>query len=226
MGPSGEPAAHAEGAARLAVDLRKTAPKLRRITRAFYARDALAVAGELVGCVLVHDAPSGLTALRLVEVEAYRGGRDPGSHGYRGPTARNRTMFGPPGRLYVYFTYGMHWCANVVCGAEGVCEAVLLRAGEPVAGIELMRARRPGIADDRLLAAGPARLTQAMGIDGSHDGATLLRGGSLWCGRDELSDSLRRTAARSRRVGLAPGRGDELPWRYVVRGHPYASRRT
>ena len=123
--------------------------------------------------------------MRLVETEAYRGQMDPGSHGFRGPTPRTRTMFGPPGHLYVYFTYGMHWCANIVCGAEGVCEAVLLRAGEPIDGLDLMRARRPGITDDRLLAAGPARLTQAMGIGREQDGASLLRGGELWCWEDE-----------------------------------------
>jgi DNA-3-methyladenine glycosylase len=183
------------------------------------------VAPDLIGCVLVHVGGDGLAAVRLVEVEAYRGGRDPGSHGYRGPTARNRTMFGPPGRLYVYFTYGMHWCANVVCGRAGVCEAVLLRAGEPVAGIELMRSRRPGISDERLLAAGPARLTQAMGIDGTDDGATLLRGGRMWCAGDDQTRSLRDATVTTPRVGLARGRGDEFRWRFVVRGHPFASRR-
>ena len=164
--------------------------------------------------------------MRLVETEAYRGQMDPGSHGFRGPTPRTRTMFGPPGHLYVYFTYGMHWCANIVCGPEGVCEAVLLRAGEPMDGLDLMRARRPGITDDRLLAAGPARLTQAMGIGREQDGASLLRGGEFWCSEDEQTPAYRGAEiAETARVGLAKGRGDELPWRFVVPNHPYASRR-
>jgi len=164
--------------------------------------------------------------LRLVEVEAYRGEQDPGSHGYRGETRRTRTMFGPPGRLYVYFTYGMHWCANVVCGAPGVCEAVLLRAGEPVIGVENMRARRPGIIDDRLLASGPARLARAMGIGREHDGATLLRGGRMWIAEDAVTAEFRaREIAQTVRVGLGAGRGEDIPWRFVVPGNFYASRR-
>ena len=165
--------------------------------------------------------------MRLVEVEAYRGEIDPGSHGYRGMTPRNQTMFGPPGRLYVYFTYGMHWCANVVCGPEGVCEAVLLRAGEPLEGIELIRARRGGVEDERRLASGPARLAQAMGITKSHDGATLLRGGNLWILEDRITAEYRaKEIARTVRIGLGPDKGRELPWRFVVAGHPHASRRT
>ncbi|MFN2526118.1 MAG: DNA-3-methyladenine glycosylase [Actinomycetota bacterium] len=199
---------------------------IKPLPKSFYARDALAVARDLIGCLFVRNERVRTTALRLVETEAYRGGIDPGSHGYRGMTERTRTMFGPPGRLYVYFTYGMHWCANVVCGQEGVCEAVLLRAGEPVEGIEVMRRRRPAIANDRLLAAGPARLTQALGINRRHDGASLLRGGEFFCAEDEQTNSYRaREIAQTVRVGLTTGRGDELPWRFVVPGHPYASRR-
>jgi DNA-3-methyladenine glycosylase len=135
-------------------------------------------------------------------------------------------MFGPPGRLYVYFTYGMHWCVNVVCGDEGVSEAVLLRAGEPIEGLEIMRRNRPGIRDDRLLAAGPARLAQAFGINRKVDGASLLRGGRFWCAEDEFTTDYRRAeVAQTVRVGLAPGRGHDIPWRFVVPGHPYASRR-
>ncbi|MBA2427668.1 MAG: DNA-3-methyladenine glycosylase [Actinobacteria bacterium] len=198
----------------------------RRLTRAFYARDSLVVARELIGCLLVHDAPGGRAVVRLVETEAYRGPEDPGSHGYRGMTARTEVMFGPPGRLYVYFTYGMHWCANVVCGPPGVCSAVLLRAGEPTGGIDSMRARRPRITDDRLLAAGPGRLTQAMAIGKPHNGASLLRGSPLWCASDEVTASLREgEVAQTVRVGMSAGRGDELPWRFVIPGHPYASRR-
>jgi DNA-3-methyladenine glycosylase len=199
---------------------------VRRLTKLFYARDALAVARDLIGCLFVHDAPAGRVGVRLVETEAYRGPIDPGSHGYGGMTPRTQTMFGPPGRLYVYFTYGMHWCANVVCAREGVCEAVLLRAGEPVVGKEAMRALRGGIADDRLIAAGPARLTQAMAIGREHDGASLLRGGRFWCAEDDETDSYRAAEiAQTVRVGLPHGRGDDIPWRFVVPGNPYASRR-
>jgi DNA-3-methyladenine glycosylase len=198
---------------------------VRRLPRAFYARDALTVARELIGCVFVHRSGDGVAAVRLVETEAYRGPQDPGSHGYRGVTPRTEVMFGPPGRLYVYFTYGMHWCANVVCGETGECEAVLLRAGEPVTGVDLMRERRGGVGD-RLIASGPARLAQALGIGKSHNGATLLRGGEMWCAEDEHTDSLRHGAvSQTVRIGLATGRGDDLPWRLVVPGHPHASRR-
>lgn len=197
----------------------------KRLTKSFYARDAVTVASELIGCVLVHDSSEGRAGVRLVETEAYRGEQDPGSHGYRGETPRTRVMFGPPGRLYVYFTYGMHWCANVVCGDEGVCEAVLLRAGEPVEGIELMRTRRPRVRSDRLLAAGPARLAQALSIGRGHNGVSLLRGSKLWIFEDEISQDYRRAeVAQTVRVGLAQGKGEDIPWRFVVPGHPHASR--
>ena len=165
-------------------------------------------------------------AVRIVETEAYRGRIDPGSHGYRGLTPRTEVMYGPPGRLYVYFTYGMHWCANVVCGGDGECEAVLLRAGEPVEGESLMFANRPGITNRRLLAAGPARLTQALDIDRRHNGETLLRGGALFCAEDRSTASMRAgPVAQTTRIGLASGRGDDIPWRFVVPNHPHASRR-
>ena len=199
---------------------------MSRLSRSFYERDAVSVARDLIGCLFVHDHPEGSVAVRLVETEAYRGAQDPGSHGYRGMTPRTRTMFGPPGRLYVYFTYGMHWCANIVCDREGVCEAVLLRAGEPVIGVDLMKRNRAGITDERLLAAGPARLTQAMGIGKEHNGASLLRGGEFWCAEDDQTPEFRAAKiSQTVRVGLAQGRGDEIPWRFVVPGHPHASRR-
>lgn len=196
----------------------------RPLRRTFFARDALAVARDLIGCVFVHSSPAGEAAVRLVEVEAYRGASDPGSHGYRGISERTRVMFGPPGRLYVYFTYGMHWCVNVVCGRTGECEAVLLRAGEPVRGAELMRRRR-GAVPDNALAAGPARLAQALGITGEHNGASLLSG-PFRLYEDASTAELRAAEiAQTVRVGLRPGRGDDLPWRFVVPGHPHASRR-
>jgi len=198
---------------------------MKRLTSAFYRRDALAVARELVGCIFVHDDAEGRTAVRLVEVEAYRGVLDPGSHGYRGVTPRTEVMYGPPGRLYVYFTYGMHWCANVVCAEQGRCEATLLRAGEPVEGIELMRSRRPKITNDRHLASGPARLTLAMGIGKRHNGTSLLRGGEFFIASDDKTDDYRAgKVAQTVRVGLSAGKGDDIPWRFVVPGHPYASR--
>jgi DNA-3-methyladenine glycosylase len=197
-----------------------------RLGRSFYARDALAVARDLIGCVFVHDHPEGRMAVRLVETEAYRGTADPGSHGYRGLTPRTEVMYGPPGRLYVYFTYGMHWCANVVCAEAGLCEAVLLRAGEPLEGIDLMRANRRATSNDRLLAAGPARLTQALGIERHHNGATLLHGGRFSCAEDSSTDRYRSMEiSQTVRVGLSPGRGDDIPWRFVVRNSAYASRR-
>jgi DNA-3-methyladenine glycosylase len=184
------------------------------------------VAVDLIGCIFVYDNPEGRVAVRLVEVEAYRGVIDPGSHGYRGETPRTRVMYGPPAHLYVYFTYGMHWCANVVCAREGQCEAVLLRAGEPLQGIEWMRRRRPKITDDRLLTSGPARLTQAMGIGPEHNGDPLLRGGRFWLARDEATDVMQEgPISQTLRIGMSPGKGDDLPWRFVVPGHPYASRR-
>jgi DNA-3-methyladenine glycosylase len=194
----------------------------RRLTRAFYARPPLELAPLLLNKVLVHDSPEGRVAARIVEVEAYRGSQDPGSHAYRGRTPRNAVMFGPPGRLYVYFTYGMHWCANVVALAPaGDAGAVLLRAGEPVEGVDLMRLRRPAARRDRDLCSGPARLAQALGIAAEENGATLLRG-PLGLFDDGVPPP--RRPGRSTRVGLAPGRGEDAPWRFFVPGNEHVSR--
>lgn len=199
---------------------------MARLGKAFYARDALTVARDLIGCLFVHEVGGERIAVRLLETEAYRGQIDPGSHGYRGMTARTEVMYGPPGYLYVYFTYGMHWCANVVCAQDGICEAVLLRAGEPVEGVGTMRSLRGGIADDRLLAAGPARLTQAMGIGREHNGARLLPPCEIWCAEDRLTADVRNGAVvQTKRIGLAVGRGDDLPWRFVVANNAFTSRR-
>jgi DNA-3-methyladenine glycosylase len=194
----------------------------RRLTRAFYARPPLELAPLLLNKLIVHDSAEGRVAARIVEVEAYRGSQDPGSHAYRGETPRTAVMFGPPGRLYVYFTYGMHWCANVVALAPaGDAGAVLLRAGEPVDGIDLMRVRRPAARRDRDLCSGPARLAQALGLARAENGATLLRGPlGLY---DDGVDPPRRPG-RSTRVGLAPGRGEDKPWRYFVPGNPHVSK--
>ena len=141
----------------------------------FYARPSVAVAPELLNKVMVAGPCRG----RIVEVEAYAGPLDPASHAYRGPTARNATMFGPPGHLYVYFTYGMHFCANAVTGEQGEGQAVLLRALAPLAGIDLMQARRPAARRPSDLASGPAKLCQALGIVRDHDGTDLVDGGAV-----------------------------------------------
>ncbi len=194
----------------------------RTLPRSFYARDSLALAPELLNKLLVQHAPDGTRlAARIVEVEAYRGSDDAGSHAFRGMTPRIEVMFGPPGRLYVYFTYGMHWCANVVATKDGDAAAVLLRAAAPVDGIELMRDRRVKARRDRDLLAGPARLTQAFGITGADNGNDLVRGPIRI-----LDDGMPPPVAPgvSTRIGLSPGRGDEHPWRFVVPGDPNLSR--
>lgn len=190
------------------------------LSRAFYRRDPLVVAPELLNALLVRGERIG----RIVEVEAYRGSEDPASHAYRGPTRRNATMFGPPGRMYVYRSYGMHWCANAVCGEEGVAMAVLLRALAPVAGLEEMRAARGGPGrhwPDRDLASGPGKLCQAMGIGADHDGADLVSGdGGLVIRGDGRTPPAQPGVGR--RVGLVAAA--DYPWRWWVPGDPNVSR--
>jgi DNA-3-methyladenine glycosylase len=191
----------------------------RRLPRGFYRRDPRAVAPDLLNKVL--RGPDG-RAGRIVEAEAYCGAIDPGAHSFRGPTPRTRSMFGRPGLLYVYFTYGMHWCANAVCGEEGEGVAVLLRALAPVAGIERMRAARPASRRDLDLCRGPARLCQALGIGGAHDGIDLATGDG---GFAIVDDGVPPPAdpVVSTRIGLT--RGGEFPWRWYVPGDPHVSRR-
>ena len=186
---------------------------MRRLPRAFFRRDSRELAPLLLNKVLVH----GERRVRLVEVEAYAGSEDPGSHAYRGLRPRNATMFGPPGHLYVYRSYGIHWCANVVCGDDGWASAVLLRGGTPLTGIDEMYAARPGIVRDRDLSAGPGRLCQALGIDGTFDGTDIVRGSDGVILHDD-GTAPPDDPGISTRIGLSPGKGDESPWRYYVRG--------
>ena len=188
---------------------------MKPLPRVFYGRDALVVAPDLLGRTLVHETPEGTVAGRIVEVEAYCGPIDPASHAYRGPTRRNAVMFGPAGHLYVYFTYGMHYCANVVCEEEGSPGAVLLRAVEPVSGLELMAARR-GTSAVGALARGPARLAQAFGIDRAQNGSDLVEG-PVWIGGAPV---LAGPVESSPRIGIT--RAAEEPWRFYEVG-PWAS---
>jgi DNA-3-methyladenine glycosylase len=194
----------------------------RTLPRSFYRRDSRDLAPLLLNKLLVRAEPGEpkLTA-RIVEVEAYCGAEDPGSHAYRGMTRRNAVMFGPPGHLYVYFTYGMHWCANVVGHAPGDASAVLLRAAAPVEGLDLMRERRPKARRDRDLCAGPARLCQSFGLTGEHDGTDLTTG-RLRIVDDGVPPPT--APAVTTRVGLRSGQGDESPWRFLVPGDVHISR--
>jgi DNA-3-methyladenine glycosylase len=191
----------------------------RRLSRAFFERPSVEVAPDLLGRLLVRRTPEGVRLVgRIVETEAYRED-DPASHSYRGRTPRTEVMFGPPGHLYVYFTYGMHFCMNVVTGSDGEGSAVLLRAAEPLEGLEEMSARR-GLTDPRLLCSGPARLAQAFGIVRAHNGADLVNGSelSLLEGRPVPRTRVERTPRIGVRVGL------DRRWRFLVRGDPYVSR--
>jgi DNA-3-methyladenine glycosylase len=177
-------------------------------------RPAEQVAPDLLGCLLV----AGGVTVRLTETEAYAGeGADPASHAHRGRTPRNALMFGPAGRLYVYFTYGMHWCANVVTGPDGEASAVLLRAGEVVDGLAAARARRPG-ATDRDLCRGPARLAKALGLDGSALGLDLLDPTSPV---RLLPGEVGGAVVVGPRVGVSVGA--ETPWRFWLEGDPTVS---
>lgn len=182
---------------------------------------SLELAPLLLGAHLTVRDDAGAVTVRLTEVEAYDGENDPGSHAYRGRTPRTEVMFGPPGRLYVYFTYGMHWCTNIVCGEDGRASAVLLRGAEVVDGRQLARSRRPAAKRDVDLARGPARMAQALGLTGADDGLVLGHG------RAEL-DPPDRTAEHvvtGPRVGVAGpgGDGDTFPWRFWLPGEPTVS---
>jgi len=218
---------------------------LERLPREFFDRPSTEVAPDLLGCILWHDSPAGRVAVRLVEVEAYRGAGDPASHAYRGQTARNAVMFGPSGHMYVYFTYGMHFCANLVCQPAGQAEAVLLRAGQVISGIDLAASRRA--ADIRRsvrqldLARGPARLCQALGIDREFDGADVcVQESPVGIGPAVASDAQANAAADGAAADGAAGaarpstgvrtgprvgvsQAADRPWRYWLAGDGHVS---
>jgi DNA-3-methyladenine glycosylase len=182
--------------------------------REFYARDPRVVGPALLNKVLVRGDRAG----RIVEVEAYLGTEDPAAHSFRGPTTRNATMWGEPGHLYVYFSYGMHWCCNPVCG-DG--RAVLIRALAPLEGIEQMRLVRSKVRGDRDLTNGPARLTQALGIDGFDDGADLVTGDRGIVIVDDGTPAPEHPVV-TRRIGIT--KAAEAPWRFYVPGEQHVSR--
>ena len=183
----------------------------RMLRSAFFARSVHAVAPDLIGATLLVDGVGG----RIVEVEAYHH-TEPAAHSYRGPTERNAVMFGPPGVAYVYRSYGIHWCVNVVCEPAGSASAVLIRAIEPLEGLPAMRERR-GPMDDRLLCSGPGRLCEALGITHAHNGLALDRPPFRLIGRTQTPDIV--TGVR---IGIT--KAADLPWRYGLAGSKYLSK--
>jgi DNA-3-methyladenine glycosylase len=195
-------------------------PVTELLTRAELAIDPVDAARRLLGCLLESETAEGTVRVRLTEVEAYRGGDDPASHCYRGRTPRNEVMFGPAGHLYVYFVYGMHFCANVVALTDGVPGAVLLRAGEVVSGVDLAMSRRPGARSRTELAKGPARLTGVLGLDRRHNGIDLTEGGSpvrLLAGDPIPEEEI----VVGPRVGVAVA--VDMLWRFWLAGSPTVS---
>jgi DNA-3-methyladenine glycosylase len=185
---------------------------VRQLSRDFFARPVHEVAPELIGVTLLVDGVGG----PIVEVEAYDPG-DPASHGFRGRTPRNAAMFGPPGHAYVYRSYGVHWCLNLVCEEPGRAEAALVRALKPECGVDLMRVRR-GVEGERALCSGPGKLCQALGVTRDHDGLPLDEPPFALFAREATPE-----IATGPRIGLT--RGTETPWRYGLAGSPYLSRR-
>jgi DNA-3-methyladenine glycosylase len=181
------------------------------LKRDFFGRSVHEVAPDLIGTTLLVDGVGG----RIVEVEAYDQ-EDPASHGYRGRTARNAAMFGPPGHAYVYRSYGVHWCLNLVCADEGVPEAALIRALEPTSGLELQRTRR-GVEDVRALCSGPGKLCQALGITREHDGLALDSPPFRLEDRGEAPEIV-----AGPRIGIS--RATDLSWRYGEAGSRFLSR--
>ena len=207
--------------------LRETAIELSAEAASLLRCDSLEAAPALLGAVITVADPAGRVAIRLTEVEAYRGEKDPGSHAFRGRTARNASMFEAGGCIYVYFTYGMHHCLNIVTGPAGISRAVLLRGGEVVDGTELARERRPAARTDRDLARGPARLCSALGLDRSDDGALLGGPGSrisLTLPRLQRAPDPARIRSGPRTGVAGPGGdGSSFPWRFWLHGEPTVS---
>ena len=192
----------------------------RVLPRSFYDRPVERVARDLLGAVVESETEQGVVGVRLVEVEAYAGEDDPASHAWRGPTPRTELMFGRPGVAYVYFTYGMHWCVNAVCGPRGTASAVLLRAGEVVTGLDLARERRGPAVPDRRLASGPANLARALGLDGGWHGEGLVSSSGrlrIRAGAPVADEEV----VIGPRVGIT--RGVETAWRFRLAGNPHVS---
>lgn len=197
-------------------------PERMPLTHDFFDRPVVEVAPDLLGRTLLRNSPDGPIAVRLTEVEAYDGETDPGSHAYRGRTARNATMFGPPGHAYVYFIYGMWFSLNAVCGSEGKAGGVLLRAGEILTGEPLAAARRPKARNANELAKGPARLATALDIDRTLDGVDLCAGGSAPLSVLHGSPPAPELVRNGPRTGVG-GDGADHPWRYWIADDPTVS---
>lgn len=199
----------------------KTPDPSALLPRSFLARPAHVLAPELLGRVLISGEGSTVVALRITEVEAYEGAIDPASHGWRGKTARNATMFGPPGHLYVYRIYGLHHAANIVCGTDGESHAVLVRAGEVAAGHTEAARRRPAARSPKELAQGPGRLADALGITRAFDGMDLCdpRSAMRLVNGDPVQASRIMSGPRT---GVS--RAHDIPWRFWISGDPTVSR--
>lgn len=196
-------------------------PEHGSLGRDFFARDVLEVAPDLLGRVVVTDGPQGPVAVRLTEVEAYAGPDDPASHAFRGRTPRTAVMFGPPGHLYTYFVYGMHWCANIVTGPDGRASAVLLRAGTVVDGLDLARRRRPTARRDDHLARGPAGLAAVLGWRRDDNGRDLCPDAPSpadrsWAGIRTGTPAPPHERVAGPRVGVS--RAADVAWRFWIRG--------
>lgn len=191
---------------------------MERLGRRFYSRYTPDVARELLGCVLVRRIGRRALSGKIVEVEAYRGSDDPASHSYRGATKRSSIMFGEAGHVYVFFSYGNHWCLNFTTEKEGQPGAVLIRALEPIEGIAEM-ARNRGVSELGRLTNGPGKLTKALSIDGSFNGEDLVKSRRIYVEKGEESVRVQASA----RIGIS--RGEELHWRFFVEGNPFVSKR-
>ena len=196
-----------------------------QLSRSFYQNDIHSIAVDLLGCRLVrYIGKDSFLIGRIVETEAYKQKNDPASHSYKGKTKRNEVMFGEPGHLYVYFTYGMHFCCNVVCGPAGQGDAILIRALEPLEGIDEMMKRRFGQLSNKKdqyhnLTNGPAKLCKAFGIGRSENGLDLC-GKNIWIEKETIY--LSEQIGRSTRVGIKQGK--EFPWRYYIKDNPWVSK--